>query len=153
MNRSSVVHYGCGYRHSRRYPHPFHETSGFMVPPSASSLAFRRKRRLAQEEDVASLVEHLISLKSANAQIGVSFNPVFISEVLDAIPQLITNGFLLANTETNSSEGTYVSGRIRSPEGDILDLGTVLLTDIGGVQPIGGLVPVSRLIRFISRYK
>jgi len=55
------------------------------------------------------------------------FNPIFADQMAKKIPELKDTGFNFSKTETESSEGTVISANVIAPNGEELDLGSLLL--------------------------
>lgn len=55
------------------------------------------------------------------------FNPIFADRFAEKVPELKDVGFNFSKTETESAEGTIISGKVVAPNGEELDLGSLLL--------------------------
>ena len=101
-------------------------------------------------EQTATKVSKIIKMNNADAVVNqVYFNPIFTNDLVRKTPELTGHGFILAQTETESEEGTVVAGKVQAPDGTILDLGSVLL-DGKTVRINRDLTAVSDLVKFIG---
>ena len=55
------------------------------------------------------------------------FNPIFADRLAEKVPELKDTGFNFSKTETESGKGTVISAKVVAPNGEELDLGTLLL--------------------------
>jgi len=95
-------------------------------------------------------VQKIIEMNKNKAIIqGAYFSPLFTDRLADKVQDLRSLGFNLIKTETESSEGTVISGKIISPKNEELNLGSVLL-DGKDVVVKNTLVPVDKVISFIE---
>ena len=95
-------------------------------------------------------VQKVIEMNKDKAIIqGAYFSPFFVDRLADKIQDLRSLGFNCIKTETESSEGTVISGKIISPSNEELHLGSVLL-DGKNVVVKNTLVPVEKVISFIE---
>lgn len=76
-------------------------------------------------------------------------NPFHIDRISDKIPELQQAGFDLSKTETESKEGNVVSAHMRSPSGQELDLGSVILTG-KEIKIQKSLLTVDDFVRFVE---
>lgn len=98
----------------------------------------------------ANKVGKIIKMNKADAVVNqVYFNPMFTNDLVRKTEELTEHGFMLAQTETESEEGTVVAGKIQAPEGMVLDLGSVLL-DGKTIRINRDLTSVSDLVKFIG---
>jgi hypothetical protein len=101
------------------------------------------------EPDLALMLEKVIRLNKADSTIkGVYFNPLFAEDLGEMFPLLEDGGFEIAVHEDETREGTLLSVDLRSPEGDIFDLGAVVLTGIDVIPE--QLTRISDVIDFIE---
>ncbi len=101
-------------------------------------------------EQTAVKAEKIVKMNESQAVVNqVYFNPMFTNELANKVEELTTHGFILAQTETESKEGTVVAGKIQAPDGTILDLGSIVL-DGKTVRINRSLTPVSYLVEFIK---
>jgi len=95
-------------------------------------------------------VQKIIEMNKDKALMqGAYFSPLFTDRLADKVQDLRSLGFNLMKTETESSEGTVISGKIIGPTSEELNLGSVLL-DGKDVVVKNTLVPIEKLINFIE---
>ena len=95
-------------------------------------------------------VQKIIEMNKDKALLqGAYFSPLFTDRLADKVQDLRTLGFNMVKTETESAEGTVISGKIISPSNEELHLGSVLL-DGKNVVVKNTLVPVEKVISFIE---
>ena len=77
------------------------------------------------------------------------FNPIFADRLAEKIPELKELGFNFSKTETETGKGTVISAKVVAPNGEELDLGSLLLD---GKQVIvqKTLILPDRLLNFIE---
>lgn len=101
------------------------------------------------EQDLAQLLEKVIRLNKADSTIKqVYFNPLFAEELDDIFPALNDGGFEVEVGEEETPDGTVVNVGLRSPDDDVLDLGTVILTGVDVVPE--HLTRISDVIDFVE---
>jgi hypothetical protein len=99
--------------------------------------------------ELAALVEKMVLMNKKDALIhDVLVNPFFLYRIRDELPDLRKHGFWVTITETETADGRLVGATIRK-DGDVFDLGTVLISE-EGVEPISGLRNYMDLVRFIK---
>lgn len=77
------------------------------------------------------------------------FNPAFADRLGNKVEELRELGFNLAKTETESNEGTVISGLLITPSGERLELGSILL-DGKSIVVKKAMVTVDDLVNFIT---
>ena len=55
------------------------------------------------------------------------FNPIFADRLAEKVPELKELGFNFSKTETETGKGTVISAKVVAPNGEELDLGSLLL--------------------------
>lgn len=103
--------------------------------------------------ELADLLSKVIRLNRADSTInGIFFNPVFAERMPELLPVLEDAGFKFGNESDMSSGENLVAGWLESPDGNILDLGMVVLTGRGEIEP-EGLVRITELLGFVEEHE
>lgn len=99
---------------------------------------------------LSSKLRKIIDMTSDKALIdGTYFSPLFTDRLADKVPELRELNFNLSKTETESDEGTVISGLIVAPNQEKLSLGSVLL-DGKTLVVQKSLITPDKLISFIE---
>lgn len=100
--------------------------------------------------NLISKIRKIIELSKDKAIINNAyFNPAYADRLMDKAHELKEYGFNASKTETESHEGTIISGILTAPNMEELSLGSILL-DGKSLVVKKSLVPVDNLINFIE---
>jgi hypothetical protein len=101
-------------------------------------------------EQVANKAQKIIKMNKAESVVNkVYFNPMFAQDLSRKVPEMKDGGLSTSQTETETGKGTVISGKVLSPGGTVLELGSVLL-DGETVKISKPLVTVDEVVDFIK---
>lgn len=81
---------------------------------------------------------------------GVYFNPAFTNKLNEKVPELASAGFIITQTNVDSSQGQTIEAKAQASNGVVLDLGSVIL-DGKDVTVQGNLATVDTLVSFVQQ--
>jgi len=103
-----------------------------------------------RSEDLINKIKKILDMSSDKALINNTYvSPTYADRIAYKVEELNELGFNLTKTETETSEGTIVTGRIAAPTGNRLELGS-LLYDGKSVKVQKSLVTVDAFLTFIE---
>lgn len=82
---------------------------------------------------------------------GVYLNPLYVPELLRNVPGLEKAGFRSTITEGEVESGHKVAVKLRAPDGEVLDLGAVVL-DGEDYRVEQALTPIQRVVNFVANH-
>lgn len=100
--------------------------------------------------ELVTKVKKIITMYADDAKLqNVYFNPMFATDLYNRVPELKKLGFRFYENAIESDEGKIISGTIKSPDGQSLALGTVVLNG-KNIEVQKSLVTIDKLCGFIK---
>lgn len=101
-------------------------------------------------KDLRNKVRKILDMNAEKALINnVYFSPTYADRLAEKVPELNQLGFNLSKTETETAQGTIVTGTLAAPHGEKLALGS-LLYDGKAVSVQKSLITLDTLLNFIE---
>ena len=95
-------------------------------------------------------IRKILDMNADKALINnIYFSPTYADRLAEKVPELNQLGFNLSKTETETAQGTIVTGTLTAPSGEKLDLGS-LLYDGKYVRVQKSLMMLDTLLNFIE---